>query len=335
MRYSKKDLKIRVDYNNMMASVIGRSQGITETELDSISSEISKAYNFVAAGSGIGMMGWTKLATGQDDVVEDILATAKQIRRNFEYFVVLGIGGSALGPIAAFKAINHLHYNDLKKSKRKGPKFYVEDNVDPERMAALLDVIEPEKTMFNVVTKSGSTSETMTQYLIINDILVKALGDKARDHIIATTSKSKGNLIKIAAREGYKTFYIPDGVGGRFSELCPVGLLPAAVLGIDIKGLLQGAAFMQEQCESAFVKRNPGAHVSCNDQARQEYQRNDALCGRTAIRSRLVCSALGREPGQEQDSFGSCLQCGTDSRQGARRNRSALAGSAVYGRSLR
>lgn len=91
MRYSKKDLKIRVDYNNMMASVIGRSQGITETELDSISSEISKAYNFVAAGSGIGMMGWTKLATGQDDVVEDILATAKQIRRNFEYFVVLGI----------------------------------------------------------------------------------------------------------------------------------------------------------------------------------------------------------------------------------------------------
>ena len=257
MRYSKKDLKIRVDYNNMMASVIGRSQGITETELDSISSEISKAYNFVAAGSGIGMMGWTKLATGQDDVVEDILATAKQIRRNFEYFVVLGIGGSALGPIAAFKAINHLHYNDLKKSKRKGPKFYVEDNVDPERMAALLDVIEPEKTMFNVVTKSGSTSETMTQYLIINDILVKALGDKARDNIIATTSKSKGNLIKIAAREGYKTFYIPDGVGGRFSELCPVGLLPAAVLGIDIKGLLQGAAFMQEQCESAFVKRNP------------------------------------------------------------------------------
>ncbi|MDE5617910.1 MAG: glucose-6-phosphate isomerase, partial [Clostridia bacterium] len=145
----------------------------------------------------------------------------------------------------------------LKKSKRKGPKFYVEDNVDPERMTALLDVIEPEKTMFNVITKSGSTSETMTQYLIINDILTKALGDKARDHIITTTSKTKGNLIKISAKEGYKTFYIPDGVGGRFSELCPVGLLPAAVLGIDIKGLLSGAAYMQELCETPNMKRNP------------------------------------------------------------------------------
>ena len=257
MRYSRKEMKIRVDYNNMMAATIGRSRGITETDIERVAEKADRAYNAVAAKSGIGMMGWTKLATGQEEVVEDIIATARQVRRSCEYFVVLGIGGSALGPIAAFRAIKHLHYNDLKKSKRRGPKFYVEDNVDPERMQALLDVIEPEKTIFNVITKSGSTSETMTQYLIINDILKKALGDKASEHIITTTSAAKGNLIKLAKKEGYKPFHIPDGVGGRFSELCPVGLLPAAVLGIDIRGLLAGAKFMQELCENTNIKRNP------------------------------------------------------------------------------
>ena len=258
MRYNKKSMKIRMDYNNMMSSVIGK-EGIKEEDLNSPSfcREIKKAYKSVEQGKGKGMMGWADLPYNQDEIVEDILATARNIRKNFEYFVVLGIGGSALGPIAAFQALCHLHYNDLSKRMRKGPKFYVEDNVDPERMAALFDVIDVEKTMFNVVTKSGSTSETMTQYLIINNILKEKLGDKAKEHIIATTSKSAGNLIKIAEKEGYKTFYIPDGVGGRFSELCPVGLLPAAVVDIDIKGLLFGAKFMMEECKEDKIKKNP------------------------------------------------------------------------------
>ena len=258
MRYNKKSMKIRMDYNNMMSSVIGK-EGIKDEDLNSPSfcREIKKAYKSVEQGKGKGMMGWADLPYNQDEIVEDILATARNIRKNFEYFVVLGIGGSALGPIAAFQALCHLHYNDLSKCMRKGPKFYVEDNVDPERMAALFDVIDVEKTMFNVVTKSGSTSETMTQYLIINNILKEKLGDKAKEHIIATTSKSAGNLIKIAEKEGYKTFYIPDGVGGRFSELCPVGLLPAAVVDIDIKGLLFGAKFMMEECKEDRIKKNP------------------------------------------------------------------------------
>jgi glucose-6-phosphate isomerase len=124
-------------------------------------------------------------------------------------------------------------------------------------MTALLDVLKLEKTMFNVITKSGSTSETMSQYLIIMDLLKKAFGDKAKEHIVATTSQDKGNLIKIAKQEGLKTFYIPDGVGGRFSELCPVGLLPAAVLGINIKELLRGAASMDRRCKVKNYKRNP------------------------------------------------------------------------------
>lgn len=256
MRYSKKSMRIRMDYNNMMSSVLGK-EGFTEKQLSDMTDDLSDAFDAVEKGKGKGMMGWADLPYNQDEIVEDILEIAKNIRKDYEYFVVLGIGGSALGPIAAFQAICHMHYNDLPRRKRKGPKFYVEDNVDPERMQALLDVVEVEKTMFNVVTKSGSTSETMTQYLIINSILREKLGDKAKDHIIATTSKNAGNLIKIANKENYKTFYIPDGVGGRFSELCPVGLLPAAVVGIDIKGLLAGAKFMMEECNSANVKKNP------------------------------------------------------------------------------
>jgi hypothetical protein len=88
-------------------------------------------------------------------------------------------------------------------------------------------------------------------------MLKKALGDKAKDHIIATTSSNKGNLIKIAKQEGFKTFYIPDGVGGRFSELCPVGLLAAAVVGIDIKSMLEGAAYMDKICKNKDYKKNP------------------------------------------------------------------------------
>lgn len=255
MRYNKKDLRLKLDFNNMMSTSV--ADGFTEKDFARNATQIARAHESVREGRGKGMMGWTELPYNQDDVVADILETAAAVRKNYEYFVVLGIGGSALGPIAAFQAICHLHYNDLPKRKRKGPKFYVEDNVDPERMAALLDVIEPEKTMFNVITKSGSTSETMTQYLVIYDLLTNKLGLQAKDHIIATTSQATGNLIKIAGKEGYKTFYIPDGVGGRFSELCPVGLLPAAVCGIDIKGLLAGARAMDEWCATGSIKKNP------------------------------------------------------------------------------
>lgn len=253
---AQKKEAIRFDYNNMMTDYVGE-KGITEKELASYKSTAKNAFASVKEGRGKNMMGWTELAYNQNEVVEDIIATAKDIRKKFDTFVVLGIGGSALGPMAIFQALCHLHHNELKKSVRKAPKFYVEDNVDPERMAALLDVIDVNKTMFNVITKSGSTSETMSQYLIITDILKKQLGDKANEHIIATTSESKGNLIKIAKQENLKTFFIPDGVGGRFSELCPVGLLPAAVLGINIKQLLKGAAFMDKKCGSDNMYKNP------------------------------------------------------------------------------
>ncbi len=247
---------IYFDYNNMMEEYVGKD-GLSDKDLHVGKDLAKKAFDAVKEGSGKNMMGWTDLPYNQKDVVADIIATAKDIRKKCDSFVVLGIGGSALGPMALFQALCHLHHNELPKSKRKAPKFYVEDNVDPERMAALLDVIDVRKTVFNVITKSGSTSETMTQYLIIADILKKALGKDFASHIVATTSETKGNLIKIAKKEGFKTFYIPDGVGGRFSELCPVGLLPAAVLGIDIKAFLEGAKFMDKRCAKKDASKNP------------------------------------------------------------------------------
>lgn len=253
----KEQLRIRFDYNNMMSDFIGEEQGFTQRDIAANKKLVDKAFKTVSANRGTGMMGWTELPYNQAEVVEDIIATAKNIRKNFESFVVLGIGGSALGPTAVFQSLCHLRHNELPAKRRKAPKFYVEDNVDPERMASLLDILDLKKTMFNVVTKSGATSETMSQYLIIMDILKSKFGDKASEHMIATTSSAKGNLIKIAKEEGLKTFYIPDGVGGRFSELCPVGLLPAAVLGIDIKAMLSGAAYMDKLCKTKDLRKNP------------------------------------------------------------------------------
>ena len=254
--YNKK-MKIKFDFNNMMAKNIGAKEGITDKEIALQSGIFEKAFKDVQNSKGKGMMGWTELPYNQDSIVEDILKTAYEIKNTFKYFVVLGIGGSALGPTAVQQALTHIRYNDLKPRKRKGPKFFVEDNIDPERMKSLLDVIDIKETMFNVITKSGATSETMAQYLIIFDLLKQKLGKDAKKHIIATTDSAKGNLIKIAKTEGFKTYFIPDGVGGRFSQLCPVGLLPAAVLGIDIKAMLEGAKFMDSICNNENINENP------------------------------------------------------------------------------
>lgn len=253
----RKSMALKLDYNNMMADFIGEKEGFTEKELDLSKKIAEQAFIEVQNGRGKNMMGWTELPYNQAEIVKDINETAKYIRKTFDNFVVLGIGGSALGPTSVFQSLCHLRHNELPKKQRKAPKFYVEDNVDPERMASLLDILDLNKTVFNVVTKSGATSETMSQYLIIWDILKQKFGDKAKDHMIATTSATKGNLIKIAQKEGFKTFYIPDGVGGRFSELCPVGLLPAAVLGIDIKQMLKGAEYMDKICAKKDYKKNP------------------------------------------------------------------------------
>ncbi len=263
MGYKTKDwrqsMRVTVDYNYMMSKSLGNT-GISDADLRAVKGKAEEAFGYVAENRGRDdlFMGWTELPYNQDAIVNDIIVTAKQIKKKFKNFVVLGIGGSALGPIMAFNALKHLHYNELPPKKRGGPKFYVEDNVDPVRMAALLDVIDPKETCFNVISKSGATSETMAQFLIVADLLEKS-GVNLPDNMIFTTDASRGNLMKIDDKFGgkFKKYVLPDGVGGRFSELCPVGLLPAAVLGIDIKGMLAGAAYMDSLCSKPSIAKNP------------------------------------------------------------------------------
>ena len=255
----KKKMNIRLDFNHMMEEFI-QEQGLTEKDIQSLSNKIQQATTAMVEKRKNGQMDWRDLPYNQEEVVEEMIDYVEEVKDEIDAFVVLGIGGSALGPIAVQQAINHPYYNELPKEKRKGyPRLYVVDNIDPERLPALFDILDFEKTLFNVITKSGSTSETMSQFMIIKQILEEKLGNgKTKRHIVCTTDREKGNLIKIAKEEGYQTFIIPEGVGGRFSELTPVGLLPAAMCGIDIKEMLAGAAWMDQRCNQEEIFQNPG-----------------------------------------------------------------------------
>ncbi len=252
----QQSMKIRMDYNNMMCAFIGED-GLTDADIAAVS--LDSAMKAMVEKRKNGKMDWRDLAHNQSEVVSDILEYVAGTKDRFDAFVVLGIGGSALGPMAVQQALNHPYYNELSREARGGyPKLYIADNVDPERLVYLFQTIDIKKTLFNVISKSGSTSETMSQFMIIKEMLEAALGkEAAQEHIVCTTDAVNGNLIKIAKEENYKTFIIPSGVGGRFSELCPVGLLPAAFCGIDIEEILAGAAYMDELCNIEDVYKIP------------------------------------------------------------------------------
>ncbi|NLT18105.1 MAG: Glucose-6-phosphate isomerase [Firmicutes bacterium ADurb.Bin080] len=304
---------LRFDYNNMMESYIGKKEGISEKELNSMKLNANEAHAKFKINRGNGMLGWVDLPYNQNLVIKDILLTAKTVRKA-EFFVVLGIGGSALGPMALFQALCHIRYNDLKRSKRRGPKFFVEDNIDPERMQSLLDVLDLDRTVFNVVTKSGSTSETMSQFLIISDILKNKYGDDYRNHIIATTDEVNGNLIKIAKAEGFKCFYIPAGVGGRFSVISPVGLFPAAVLGINIKLLLKGCADMDKMCRKNSFESNPALIAATLQILAMKKGKNISVMMPYADSLKLMadwyCQLWGESLGKEKDFSGEKVNVG-------------------------
>jgi glucose-6-phosphate isomerase len=165
-------------------------------------------------------------------------------------FVHVGIGGSALGPIALHRALNHPYYNLL--MNRGGPRLHFAENTDPAPLSAILDVANLASTWANVVTKSGSTAETIANFLVIRGALVEALGEDAYgDRVVFTTDPEEGYLVQIAGRERIRTLQIPPDVGGRFSVLTPVGLFPAAVTGLDVDALLRGAA----QCAGEVTER--------------------------------------------------------------------------------
>ncbi|HOC92371.1 MAG TPA: glucose-6-phosphate isomerase [bacterium] len=247
---------IKLDYTNMMSDAVGAKDGLTANQLKSGEKQAAGAFASVSAQRKAGKLPFMDLPyTMSAGPIEKYAAGA---RRKFENLVVLGIGGSALGMTALQTALNPAHYNLLDASKRRAPRLFVEDNVDPERIAAMLDLLDPKKTLFNVITKSGGTAETMSALMIARDMIVKKLGKSAlKEHLVATTDIKQGNLRAIVDREGLSSFVVPDGVGGRFSVLTAVGLLPAAIVGIDIRGLLSGAAAMDKRCSSGSISSNP------------------------------------------------------------------------------
>ncbi len=186
---------------------------------------------------------------------------ASLVRGRFENILVLGIGGSALGGIAVTEALLKPYWNLLTPEQRNNfPRIFFLDNIDPDNMNGLLDILDLKKTLVNVITKSGSTAETMSQFMILKDRLEKALGeDEYRKNVVATTDKQTGVLRQIAEQEGYKTFVVPDDVGGRFSVFSAVGLLPFALVGIDIDEIVNGIKDMDLALKNTDVYENIAA----------------------------------------------------------------------------
>lgn len=191
--------------------------------------------------------------------VKAIEQYAAKVRGKFDHVVVLGIGGSALGVTCLMNALKHPYWNTLPKHKRKHPQMFVVDNVDPAMMAQIEDVINYKKTLFIVITKSGTTPETMSQYYYYRARMEKAAGMiMAKKHFVFVTDGAKGALRSIAQKDDIPCFTIPANVGGRFSVLSPVGLLPAALLGISLRKLLAGAKAMRSQfLDSRYVHNLP------------------------------------------------------------------------------
>ena len=227
--------EVTFDYQNMMEVEGGLQSG----ELDEIQLRLREAADELL-GDPPGFMRLPKTA----EYAEASARAAEEIRGSGATdFIHVGIGGSALGPMAVHKALSHPFYNALSDDDRRGPRMHFAENTDPATLSSILDLADPEGTYVNVVTKSGSTAETMVNFLVIRGVLVDSLGDFGfQGRIIATTDPEEGFLKQIADREDLKVLPIPADVGGRFSVLTPVGLLPAAVVGLDIDAMLAGAA---------------------------------------------------------------------------------------------
>jgi len=249
---------IRLDWRNATAGAVGARHGVSAGELRGMGSRVSRAHQDVLAEWADGKLGYTDLPADKTcrRQVKELVARR---RRQTTDLVVLGIGGSALGSIALQTALNPVTYNLLSPAQRRGPRLFVLDNVDPALVADTLALVGPrlKTTLFNVISKSGETAETASQFMIVREMLRRRLGRKFASRIIATTDAAKGTLHDIAARDGYETLPVPDGVGGRFSVLSAVGLFSAAMCGIDVDALLAGAARMARRVRRRDWRQNP------------------------------------------------------------------------------
>jgi glucose-6-phosphate isomerase len=247
-------MTLRIDYTNMMGDVV--EGGVSAADWTAASDTFRKAHAGFERRRAAGELGFLRLPT-DEALHKQSTEYAVLAHGHFDDVVVLGIGGSALGPIALRTALLEPAWNTLTPDERGGrPRMHVLDNVDPYTIAALLARLPLGRTLFVVTSKSGGTAETMAQYLIVLDRLKRAGADIKR-HIVFVTDPVNGALRTIANQEGIPALDIPPVVGGRFSVLTPVGILPAALLGMDTNQLLAGARDIALRCKGDDLAQNP------------------------------------------------------------------------------
>lgn len=246
--------KVTFDYSRAVGFV-------KENEVVQMQKIVEQAKEDLVAKTGAGndFLGWIDLPVAYDqDEFERVICAAQKIREDSEVLLVIGIGGSYLGSRAAIEFLQHNFYNKVSKAMRKGPEIYfVGNSISGTYVQDLMDVVGDRDFSINVISKSGTTTEPAIAFRIFKKILEEKYGQKgAAKRIYATTDKARGALKGLSDQEGYETFVIPDDVGGRFTVLTPVGLLPIAVSGADIRALMQGAADGRKQALESDFKDN-------------------------------------------------------------------------------
>jgi glucose-6-phosphate isomerase len=247
-------MTIQLDVSGMLRRAV--PSGATPEGLAALAPRLREAHAALLADASRGILGFRELEA-QAAERQRVLAWAHGATRGLADVVVLGIGGSALGALALRTALLPRDWNARTLDQRGGrPRLHILDNVDPRSVRGLLDLMDLPRTRFLVVSKSGSTAETMSQYLAVRERLA-AGALAAEDHLAFVTDPEKGVLRRIAREEGIPAFEVPANVGGRFSVLSPVGTLPAALLGLDVAALIEGARAMRDRCAGESLQRDP------------------------------------------------------------------------------
>lgn len=231
---------------------------ISDKEYEALAPYVKTAHNVLHTGTGLGndFIGWLHLPTDYDkEEFARIKAAAEKIKKNTDVFVVIGIGGSYLGARAAIEFLKSPNYNALAKDV---PQVYFTGNsISSNALSELIEICEGKDVSINMISKSGTTTEPAIAFRVFRELLEKKYGKEgARERIFCTTDKAKGTLKELATKEGYETFVVPDDVGGRYSVLTAVGLLPIAVAGADIDALMAGAAKAESEFDNDDIMTN-------------------------------------------------------------------------------